>query len=547
MKISSNFTFDSVVFDKDNDAHLVIAITAPALEGKEKRPRVCVIPCIDISGSMAGSKLDYAKKAALKLVDQLSPTDYAGLVTFSDQGRVDFAPCEMTSPRKDALKAVIGKIRIEGGTNFSDGMLKALDAAKRLDLGGSTITRVIMLTDGQPTHGIAMDSKSLDTLLGASRGHATLSAFGFGHDPNQDLLSSLASVGQGNYAFIQDPDNALAAFGKELGGLLSTYAQSVVVDVTPTNGHLVSEVLSDVETEEEVDGEVSMKIPSILAEETSNLVLSVKLATQKQGGPRQVNAFNVKVTYQRLGDDGGLVTETVESKAKVQFVKAGDEQKVPTKEVDEVVARAQLVKTQLEAEKAAQRGDFSGANVAFESALNSFNSRGHVGLAAAAGHINGLYADLRSYSANSGRRTALRNATSRGTGVSMREEDASVLLSASYSMTTPSQDLMTQSFSADLQAPAPAPAVVGVPVDPFPMISLSSSRVDQGSVPAWPTLLTTTSGGAGGFAQANPAHVTQAFYSGITSPQVAQPPTPPAAEAKPASKKKVSKAKSKRW
>lgn len=531
MKIQPQFTFDSVVFDKDNDAHLVINLVAPAIEWQAKRQRVCVLPCIDISGSMAGHKLDYAKKAALKLVDQLAPGDYAGLVTFSDAGRVDYQPREMTQATKEELKAVIGKINIEGGTNFSDGMIKALEAAKRLDLPASVLTRVIMLTDGQPTHGIAKDSATLNKLLSSQMGHVTLSAFGFGRDPDQDLLSSLAGVGKGNYAFIQDPDNALAAFGKELGGLLSTYAQSIEVDVTPANGHAISEVLSDVETEEEVDGEVTMKVPAILAEETQSLVLAVKLAAQKQSGPRQVNAFNVKVRFQRLAEDGSLVTETVESKAKVQFVKSGDEQKRPTKEVDEIVARAQLVKAQLDADKAAQNGDFKTAGQVFQAAAASFQDRGFGGLVGATNHIGAMYNSSHSYAGTRGRRVALRSATSRGTGTSsMDAEDAVVLSDASYSLSNSAQEAMSAAFTGDA-TPAPAPESAdmaaffgGAPVPP--PAPVSGSVVSTSAI--WV-------GGPTGAAV-------------INTPLV-MPPLPEASLPEPAKlpKKKLAKAKSKRW
>lgn len=511
MKIQPQFTFNQVAFDKDTEAHLVIGLTAPAIDWQKKRQPVCIILCVDISGSMSGNKLHYAKQASLKLVEQLAPGDYAGLVTFSNSGRVDYAPKLMSQSNKDELRAVIGKMHTEGGTNFSDGMITAIQAAARLDLPASVLTRVVMLTDGQPTHGIALDSKSLNTLLEKQRGPVTLSAFGFGSDPDQDLLSSLSSVGKGNYAFIKDPDNALAAFGKELGGLLSTYAQSITVEVTPSNGHVVTEVLSDLETEEEVDGEVSIKVPSLLAEETNNLVLAVKLSQQKQAGPRQVNAFSVKVSYQRLAEDGSLVTETVEAKAKVQFVRADEAQKTPTKEVDEIVARAQLVKVQIEAEKAAQTGDFRAASLAFQDAAQSFQDRGFGGLVGATNHIGSNYSAAGVYAATQGRRTALRSATTRGSGTSsMDAADEAVLLGASYSVSNSAQEAMTQSF------------VGASPVPEAPIADLSAiaslASQEQGGALIW-------RGGA-----MPPTNI---------APLVVSP--------SPAAKKKVAKAKSKRW
>ena len=83
MKIQPRFTHDKVRFDKTNDVHLVVSLKAPKLDWEAKRPPVCIIPIIDVSGSMKGEKLDYAKKTLLKLVDHLRPGDYCGLGAFA--------------------------------------------------------------------------------------------------------------------------------------------------------------------------------------------------------------------------------------------------------------------------------------------------------------------------------------------------------------------------------------------------------------------------------------------------------------------------------
>ncbi|MDX5194356.1 hypothetical protein IGO00_24620, partial [Salmonella enterica subsp. enterica serovar Weltevreden] len=92
-------------------------------------------------------------------------------------------------------------------------------------------------------------------------------------------LSELAKRGGGNYAFIKNPDEALSAFGKELGGLLSTYAQDIVLDLAPHNGHKIEEVLSDVSVEEK-DQKVVIKLGDLLSEEERHVVIAMKLSEQ---------------------------------------------------------------------------------------------------------------------------------------------------------------------------------------------------------------------------------------------------------------------------
>jgi len=457
MQIKPQFTFEQVRFDQENPVHLVLSVEAPKSDWQQNRPPLCLIPVLDISGSMSGPKLDYAKKSLLKLVEHLSADDFFGLVSFSSNARVDFEPGKMTPERKEQARAIIGKYHTEGSTNFSGGMLLGLQLANKLDLPEATLVRVIMFTDGQPTHGVT-DQKGLCDLLGKQSGRASVSAFGYGEDACQELLLELSSAGKGNYAFVKDPDAALAAFGKELGGLLSTYAQDVVIELAPHHGHQIVEVLSDADVEEETTGEVRIKVPHLLSEETLSLVLSVKLAAQKQPGPRQVNAFDAKLTYQVLTAEGKLEARTDEAKAKVQFVKPGEEQVKPTPAVDEIVARAQLVKAQIEAEAAAKRGDYKTAGAVFKG-LN-LADRGHVGVAAVADHVQHLYASPASFNASAGNRIGMRRAMTRGVGASaLAAEDEAVLGFAGYTVSNQVQAETAQRFSGGDQV---APVDLGV-------------------------------------------------------------------------------------
>jgi len=525
MEIKPQFTYESVRHDKDNDLHLVVSLTAPKGDWQAKRPPLCILPVLDISGSMGGDKLAYAKQSILKLIEHLSSEDYLGIISFSNSARVDAKPVKMIPENKEALKALVGRFKVEGGTNFSSGMLLGLQTANEMDLPEATLVRVIMFTDGQPTHGVT-DPVGLNGLLEKQAGRASVSAFGYGDDANQDLLQALSTKGNGNYAYVRDPDGALAAFGKELGGLLSTYAQDVVIEVIPHNGHLVTKVLSDADVEEETTGEVQVKIPHILSEENVNLVLMVKLASQKQPGPRQVNAVDVKLKYQVIDADGKLVTKTAEAKAKVQFVKAGDEQKTPTKEVDEVVARAQLVEAQVEAEKFARGGNFVAAAAALADVRGEINTRGHVGVAAVAGHVNAMYLNQDSYRDTSGNRAGMRRAMTRGLRASgLASEDQEVLVSNNYSVSNAQQDMMVQEFTGPV---VPDPAVPAVPAPPVDLGGLVGGSWSGG-----------VGDGAGGSILLGGVSLGPSLVAPSGEPLSASPAEP--------SKAKVGKVRSKRW
>ncbi len=447
MKLNPQFTFEKVRFDQDNNVHLVLSLEAPRSDWQAQRQPLCIIPVLDISTSMRGSKLEYAKRSLNKMVDNLTSEDTFGLVSFSDTATVDLPPEKMTPEFKARAKAVINQYEVKGCTNFSDGMLLGFKTANELDIPMATIVRVIMFTDGQPTHGVT-DEAGICSLIGKQAGRATVSAFGYGRDAVHSLLSNLAEIGKGNFAWVQNPDDALAAFGKELGGLLSSYAQNITIEVAPRNGNQVLKVLSDVEVEEETTGEALIKIPQILSEETMDLVVSVKLAAQKQPGPRQVNAVNLKLAYKVLGQNGEFEQKNEEINAKIQFVKAGEEQTTPTKAVDELVARAQLIEAQNQAEAAAARGDYASARGLFDGL--GLADRGHLGVAAVANHVQGMYLNQTSYSSSGGNRIGMRHAMRRGVTTSaLASSDAAVLRDAGYGVGSNFiQEAMVQNFVA---------------------------------------------------------------------------------------------------
>src|ERR1700722_4814199 len=71
MQLNASLVHNNICFNTNFDTHLVVTLKAPKLEWEKNRPAVKVIACVDVSGSMAGQKIDFVKKSLVKLVDQL--------------------------------------------------------------------------------------------------------------------------------------------------------------------------------------------------------------------------------------------------------------------------------------------------------------------------------------------------------------------------------------------------------------------------------------------------------------------------------------------
>lgn len=451
MKPTAQLTFEKLRFDEGKDAHLVVSLAAPHEDASAPRAPVCVIPVIDVSGSMAGAKLHFAKQSILKLVDHLAPGDFCGVVAFSKEVETLAAPAEMTQARKDALKATVGRLGTGGNTNLAGGMLAGLDHARVAPLPAGMLVRVILFTDGLPNEGPAKTKPELLRLLEANLGTATLSAFGYGDDADQALLRELSELGKGNYAYVRSPEDALTAFARELGGLLSTCAQNVEVRVVPREGVVLTDVVSDVDAREE-GGAAAIRIPDLLADEVRHLVLGVRLAPRLAALDAPVAVAEVEVSYERL-ERGRIVRVRLACKATVRFVTPVDAQRLPTPALDAIVAIAQLVRAQIEAEEAAQDGDFAHARqvmVLFQAAAVG---RGHGAVGAAAGKIAEGLGDRDAFDETRGYRASMRKGSTRS--VSSKFDDAAErdLRAMGRAQGTAAQARMEASFGAGTRAP----------------------------------------------------------------------------------------------
>lgn len=444
MKTTARLTFEKVRFDEAKDVHLVVSLHAPREARRGARPPVCVLPVIDVSGSMAGEKLHFAKQSAMKLVDHLAPGDFCGAVVFSTQVETLAAPAEATPAFKEELRGLLGRLEPRHNTNLGGGMLAGLDHARVARLPPGMLVRVILFTDGLANEGPAKSRAELLALLEANLGEATLSAFGYGDDADQELLRDLATRGKGNYAYVAGPEDALTAFARELGGLLSTWAQRIELAVAPREGFALTDVVSDVDATEE-RGVVRIRIPDLLVEEERNVVLAGRLEARDAPAPDGAAVADVTVSYERF--EGGRPVRAGEAlEARVRFVPAADAQAAPTPEVDALVATAQLVRAQIDAEEAASRGDFDGAERVMVLFQEAIGARGHATVACAAGRLAERMGDAGAYRGSAAYRASMRKGAERDVTVLYQSDAVADLRAMGKARTTRAQDRMEGAF-----------------------------------------------------------------------------------------------------
>jgi Ca-activated chloride channel family protein len=168
---------------------------ADVLKTGEKPNPKDVVFVLDTSGSMAGKKLEQAKKALSFCVENLNETDRFEILRFATETEPCFEKLsETTRAARDQAQKWIDSLKPIGGTAIHDALQRALK------LRPASIERpfvVIFLTDGQPTVGETHEDRIVASVApsgssGDSAGAATrIFCFGIGMDVNTHLLDKI--------------------------------------------------------------------------------------------------------------------------------------------------------------------------------------------------------------------------------------------------------------------------------------------------------------------------------------------------------------------
>ena len=185
---------------------------------------------VDVSGSMSGpDRLPLAKRALRMLVDQLRDGDTVALVTYA--GHVKLALPHTGLEHKARIHQAIEELDAGGGTGMASGIQLAYEqAARKLD--SQSISRVVILSDGDANIGPSTPDALLDLIRGHAKEGVTVTTVGFGMGNYRGgLMEKFADAGNGNHYYVDSLFAARRVFAEELGGTLEVIAQDVKLQV----------------------------------------------------------------------------------------------------------------------------------------------------------------------------------------------------------------------------------------------------------------------------------------------------------------------------
>lgn len=319
-----------------NPKHKLLKI---GLQGKiiptEKLPASNLVFLIDVSGSMnEDNKLPLLKQSMKILIEELRKEDKVSIVVYAGAAGMVLPPT--SGKDKKAILDAIEKLSAGGSTAGGEGIELAYKIAQENFIKNGN-NRVLLATDGDFNVGKSSNA-DMETLIEEKRKSGVfLTCLGYGMGNYKDSkMQILADKGNGNYAYIDNIQEANRFLGKEFKGTLFAIAKDVKIQIEFNPKHVQSYRLIGYEsrklktedfTNDTVDaGELGSGhtvtalyeiIPAGVKSEFSNTMPELKYTkTEENGTAYNDELATIKFRYKKPDDDKSIeIVDVIENKS----------------------------------------------------------------------------------------------------------------------------------------------------------------------------------------------------------------------------------------
>ncbi|MBE8727353.1 YfbK domain-containing protein [Flavobacterium hungaricum] len=185
---------------------------------------------VDVSGSMdEQNKLPLLKESMKILVKELRPIDKVSIVVYAGSAGVVLEPT--SGDQKDEIMDAFDDLHAGGSTAGGEGIELAYKLAQQNFIKEGN-NRVVIATDGDFNVGVSTDDDMLKLIEQKRESGVFLTVLGFGMGNYKDSkMEILADKGNGNYAYIDNIQEANRFLGKEFKGSMFAIAKDVKIQI----------------------------------------------------------------------------------------------------------------------------------------------------------------------------------------------------------------------------------------------------------------------------------------------------------------------------
>ena len=234
--VSTEVVQDKVLKGGDGRVTVSLNLTAARLPAIENDPAQAadLVIVLDRSGSMEGQKLNDARQAVIRLLDQLGPDDRLALVTYSNGVQTQSGLVSMNEANRRRLTSAVEHLHAGGGTNLGGGLKRGMEVLMHAP-GDLRQRKVILISDGLANQGVT-DPNALGRMASAAvENRFSISTVGVGLEFNEMLMTAIADQGAGHYTFLEDPQVFAQVFESEFQATRHVAAADVRHPDSPGN------------------------------------------------------------------------------------------------------------------------------------------------------------------------------------------------------------------------------------------------------------------------------------------------------------------------
>lgn len=252
---------------------------------------------IDRSGSMKGSRLKNAVRAAIAAVDSLGDGDVVSVISFDTSPSV-VVPATVIEPgARGRVRSAIEAITLGGDTCISCGIEESM---RQIQATTGKVSRMIVLSDGDANHG-ARDVAGFQRIAEGARSQGvSVTTIGVDLTYNQKILAVLAQASGGRHYFVEDDAALSRVFQSEAEALRTTVASDVEASIDLKEGVELARVF-DRPFRREGD-RVFVSLGSFSPNETKTILVQVRVPSPAApGGAESVMPVaDVQLKYRDL-------------------------------------------------------------------------------------------------------------------------------------------------------------------------------------------------------------------------------------------------------
>ena len=190
-------------FKKPKEAGYFLMNISPGLDQKQAIIAKDIVFVLDKSGSMAGKKMEQAKKALAFCIEHLNKDDRFEIIPFSTEASSLFGTVQkISSSNKQAALEFLERIEPIGGTNIEEALSLALESRTQESVRPLSI---IFLTDGKPTVGLHDETALLSKIKKQNQSKVRIFTFGIGTNLNTHLLDKITESSRAYRTYVM-PD-----------------------------------------------------------------------------------------------------------------------------------------------------------------------------------------------------------------------------------------------------------------------------------------------------------------------------------------------------